>query len=225
MEQTMTLFRRISDILTANLNDLVDHFENPERMLRQAIREMDDAIDAATMAAARSIASEKLLEKQIDSGRAQVARWRRASEAAVAAGDDERTRRALTRRRQQERLIELLDEQLSAAHELSARWRRRIDAMKHKRADAARMLIDLAASKNIAQLDLRRGAHSFSSAANPVFYRFGRLRERVERVLAEAEAVLEIAGDDDPFADRDDMESEAIEIELLELKQRQTAGE
>ena len=218
----MTLFRRISDILTANLNDLVDRFEDPEKMLRQAVREMDDAIDAATMAAARSIAGEKLLEKQIDSGRAQVARWRRAAEAAVAAGDDERARRALTRRRQQGRLIELLEEQLAAAHELSARWRRRIDAMKHKRADAGRRLIDLAASQNVAQLDLRH-AHTFSRATSPVFYRFGRLRERVERALAEAEVLLEIADDHDQSGDRDDLESDAIEVELLELKQRQTA--
>jgi phage shock protein A len=220
----MTLFRRISDILTANLNDLVDRFENPERMLRQVLREMDDAIDVATMAAARSIASEKLLEKQIDAGRTQTARWRRAAEAAVAGADDERARRALTQRRQQERLIRMLEGQSVAAHELGARWRRRIDAMKHKRADAGRILIDLVASQNVAQLDAHH-AHAFSGATGPVFYRFGRLRERVERVLAEAEAVLEIAAEDDPSRDRDDLDSDAIEVELLELKQHQTAGE
>jgi phage shock protein A len=219
----MTLFRRVSHILTANLNDLVDRFEDPEQMLRQTIREMEDAIDAATLAAARSIASEKLLEKQIESGRAQAARWQRAAEAAVAADDDDRARRAIVRRREQERLIEVLEEQRSATQEMSGRWRRRIDAMKYERADAGRMLIELAAHESLAQADPLRGAQAFGSTTGAISYRFARQRERIERALAEAEAVLEIAGDDDGLADRDG-ETDAIEVELLELKQCHAAA-
>ncbi|HWB09825.1 MAG TPA: PspA/IM30 family protein [Pirellulales bacterium] len=219
----MTLFGRISDILQANLNDLVDRFENPGKMLRQAIREIDDAIDAATIAAARSIASEKLLEKQIDSARAQAARCQPAAEAAVAAGDDERARRALSRRRQEEQRIELIEEQRASAHEVSVRWRRRIEAMKHKRADAGRMLIELAAAESVAQLRPGHDAGVFRRVASPAFDRFGRLHARVERALAEAEAVFEIASDGDWLADRNELEDEAIEVELLELKQRRVS--
>ena len=40
----MGIFHRVSDIISANINDLVDRFEDPERMLRQAIREMQESI-------------------------------------------------------------------------------------------------------------------------------------------------------------------------------------
>jgi phage shock protein A len=208
----------MSHILTANLHDFVDHFEDPETMLRQTIREMDDAIDAATMAAARSIAAEKLLDKQIETGRAQVARWQRVAEAAVADDDDDRARRALARRREQERCVDLFAEQRAASQEASARWRRRIDAMKQKRADAGRLLIELAARESLAHADALRPARAFDSASSPVFYRFVYQRERLERALAEAEAVLEIT--DDESADGDCLQTDAIEAELLELKQR-----
>jgi phage shock protein A len=216
----MTLFRRMSDILAANLNDLADRLEDPGKMLRQAVREMDDTIEAATVAAARLIASEKLLEKQIVSARADAGRWQRTAEAAVAAGDDKRARRALSRRRQQEQLIELVEEQLAAARDASVRWRRRIDAMRRKRADAGRMLIELAATESVLQLNPTHGAQAFRSVASPAFHRFGRLRQRAEQALAEAEAAFEIAAEDDWLTAGDEVESEAIEVELLRLKQR-----
>ncbi len=61
----MRLFQRIGDIIAANLNDLVDRFEDPEVMLKQAIREMDTMIDGATASAVRAIATERLLSKDL----------------------------------------------------------------------------------------------------------------------------------------------------------------
>ena len=61
----MRLFQRISDIIAANLNDLVDRFEDPEAMLRHAIREMETMIEEATGGAARAIAGERLLARDL----------------------------------------------------------------------------------------------------------------------------------------------------------------
>ena len=57
----MGLFRRFGDILSANLNDLVDRFEDPEKMLRQAIREMEQAVASGLNSAAKVVANERLL--------------------------------------------------------------------------------------------------------------------------------------------------------------------
>ena len=61
----MRLFQRIGDIIAANLNDLVDRFEDPEVMLKQAIREMETMIEGATGGAARAIAGERLLARDL----------------------------------------------------------------------------------------------------------------------------------------------------------------
>lgn len=213
----MPLIRRINTILTANLNDLVDRFEDPEKMLRQAIREMDDAIAAATSAAARSIAGQKLLDKEIESRHAQAARWQRNAVSAVGARDDERARRALTRRLEQERLAEILEEQRAAAETMIARLRRRIEAMKRKRADARHVLIELAARHCVAQAQRRLGDTFLCDSSAGVFDRFERLRQRVELAEAEAESLLELSADES-LTDRDDEDSEAIEQELTKLK-------
>ena len=91
----MGIFRRVNDIISANLNDLVDKFEDPEKMLKQAIREMEESIEEATAAAAKAIASERLLEKETAQHELQSVRWHERAERAVKAGDDELDRKSV----------------------------------------------------------------------------------------------------------------------------------
>ncbi|MEX0715394.1 MAG: PspA/IM30 family protein, partial [Planctomycetaceae bacterium] len=73
----MRIFARISDIISANLNDVIDRFEDPEAMLKQAVREMEQALDSTTDAAAKAIASERLLVRQLDGHRGEIDRQER----------------------------------------------------------------------------------------------------------------------------------------------------
>ena len=63
----MSIFKRISDIITANLNDMMESYEDPEQMLRQATREMEDAIAEAKPSVAKAMAHEKRISKQLAS--------------------------------------------------------------------------------------------------------------------------------------------------------------
>jgi phage shock protein A len=58
------IFKRISDVLAANLNDLIDRVEDPERMVKQIIREMEDNIRIAEEGVIEAMASEKQLHTQ-----------------------------------------------------------------------------------------------------------------------------------------------------------------
>ena len=69
------LFKRISDVLTANLNDLVDRVEDPERMIKQLIREMEENVNSAREGVIDALASEKQLAKELDSQRRQAVDW------------------------------------------------------------------------------------------------------------------------------------------------------
>lgn len=66
------LFKRISDVIAANLNDLVDRVEDPERMIKQLIREMEENISSAREGVIDAVASEKQLAKELDSQRQQA---------------------------------------------------------------------------------------------------------------------------------------------------------
>ena len=69
------LFKRISDVIAANLNDLVDRVEDPERMIKQLIREMEENISSAREGVIDAVASEKQLAKELDSQRRQAGEW------------------------------------------------------------------------------------------------------------------------------------------------------
>ena len=98
----MRLFQRIGDIIAANLNDLVDRFEDPEVMLKQAIREMETMIEGATGGAARAIAAERLLARDLSDHEQKAASWRGRAEEAVVRGDDALARQAIARAHEHE---------------------------------------------------------------------------------------------------------------------------
>ena len=69
-ERLMGIFQRISDILSANMNELTEQFEDPEKMLKQAIREMEDSIAEVTQQTAKAMAHEKTLSRELERNRA-----------------------------------------------------------------------------------------------------------------------------------------------------------
>src|SRR5262249_43456019 len=87
-EGAMGLFRRVNDIISANLNDMMERYEDPEKMLRQAVREMEEAIAVARKETAQAMASGKLVAKGLaDHGR-QGRDWQgRAGEGGGAGGE------------------------------------------------------------------------------------------------------------------------------------------
>src|SRR5262249_3274464 len=101
----MGLFQRISDIISANLNEMTEGFEDPELMLKQAIREMEQSIADATQETAKVLANEKLLARESSTNRKQAAEWHQKAEQAVAAGDDSLARKALARKQEHQKLV------------------------------------------------------------------------------------------------------------------------
>jgi len=220
----MGIFRRVNDIVTANLNDLVDRFEEPETMLRQAIREMESSIADATGAAAKAIASERLMSKQFTEHERQATEWQERAEQAVRAGDDELARHALRRKRDHDQLARALSDQLTAARESGDRLRRQVDAMKAKHAEARRKLATLTARCKVAHARkslLAAGSHH-STVGFDAFARFERMRDKVDQTEAEADALAELcvspSFDCDAFTQRDD--EAIIDSELAAIKQR-----
>src|SRR5258708_27862742 len=93
----MGVFSRISDLLTANLNALLDRAENLEVMLEQMIREMEESHARARRYAAAAIAAESRLRRDRDDNRGQAEQWKARAREALAAGREELARRALAR--------------------------------------------------------------------------------------------------------------------------------
>lgn len=226
----MGLFSRIGDIISANLNDLTDSFEDPEVMLRQAIREMETSINEVTEQTAKAMASQKTMQRELDRNRQQAEQWQGRAERAVAEGDDELARRALSRKREHEKLAAALEDQLAATRDSVGTLRRQLDAMKAKLAEAKRSYATLSARKRAADFRKKMSAEldrTPSSADSDAFSKFDRLREKVEQAEAEAEALAELrqglgpAGTQEAEVDVDFDTDLDIDAELAELKRKQ----
>jgi len=223
----MGIFKRISDILSANLNDLTEGFEDPEKMLRQAIREMEESIASATQETAKALANEKVLSKELENNRIQGQKWQSRAEQAVESGDDELAKKALKRKNEHDKLVTALEDQMDSANSATQSLRRQLDGMKAKLSEAKRNLATLSARQRAA--DFRKkmqtvGSEFQSELDDDAFAKFDRLKSRVEQAEAEAEAMAELSGKPEPDFDLEEEfasdESAEVDAQLAEMKKK-----
>lgn len=221
----MGIFKRISDIVSANLHDLAEEYEDPELMLKQAVREMEESIADATQQTAKAMANEKTLDRELQRNRQQADQWRERAEKAVESGDDDLARKALARKIEHEKLMAALQDQLASAAEASQSLRRQLDGMKAKVAEAKRNLATLSARKRAADFR-KRMEHTTAGVSTEIsddaFAKFQRLKGRVEQAEAEAEALAELRGGTSPPDDDREMADVGADVsaELAELKRK-----
>ena len=223
----MGLFQRISDIISANLNEMTESMEDPETMLKQAIREMEQSISDATHETAKVLANEKLMARELANNEQQALDWQSKAEKAVAAGDVGLARKALTRKQEHQKLVIALRDQLSSAQDASRTLKHQLEGMQAKLSEAKRNLSTLSARQRAA--DFKKKMHTTpsvleSSGADDAFSKFERMREKVERAEAEADALAELRGGRD-LSSADPVEfgsaNDEIDIELEMLKKQQ----
>jgi phage shock protein A len=210
------------------LNDLVDRFEDPEVMLRHAIREMESAVEGATAAAARAVAGERLLSKDLADHERKALGWRAAAEDALTRGDDDRARQAIARAHEHEALGQALAGPRSSAEKTAETLRGQVEAMRRKLAEARQKLAALSARRQVVEAGraLRGGCLETPGGVRG-FARFERMRRRVEQAEAEAEALAELCEDaaPDPDSPTDPREhARRVEADLTAMRERLRAA-
>ena len=110
----MSIFTRFKDIVNSNINSLLDKAEDPEKMLRLMIGEMEDTvIDLKTTTAAR-MAEAIRSEKKVDEAKATVDRWQARAELAIEKGKDDLAREALVEKKHAQEAYERALENISS---------------------------------------------------------------------------------------------------------------
>ncbi len=218
----MGIFQRTTDILAANVNDLIDRFEEPERMLRHALREIEALVATTSSAVARSIATEKLLAKTRDEHSARADEWQRRAATAVDASDEALARRAIARTLDHQQAMLAAEGQLAAARETNRVLRRQLDLLRDKHASARSRLMMLTARQMAAEAQ-RQMFSTFLAPSGPgrALARFERFYQQVEFAQAEAAALVELEthGEEDLESEFDRRAVEgAVEDELARLK-------
>jgi phage shock protein A len=222
----MGIFSRISDIFTANLNALLDRAENPEVMLDQMIREMEDSLARARRFAASAIAAESRLRRDRDDNRGQVEQWKDRAREALAAGREELARKALARKQDHDFLARSLDEEYAEAAQAGQSARTALQALEARLAEARGKQRALLARHRTAQVrvevyrHLDVGRANFGESQARFDRQVDRLTQRVEELAAEAE-LRDLSGLEAEFTDL--QRQRAIDQELEEMKRGRRA--
>lgn len=216
----MGLLERVSTLIRANLNDMVDRAEDPEKMIKQVILDMENQYLQVKTQVAVSIADQHILEKKQREQEATGKDWMRKAEIAVDKSQDDLARAALDRYQTAQRLCQSFQEQVNdqkvqvdtlknALVKLEdkleeAKSKREVLVARHRRGIA----LDKAAK---AQVAIGDGSKSAS---------FDRLKDRVNHTEATATAEIELLNDD--VADRLNRLDRDTEVErlLADLKTR-----
>ncbi|MCE9545066.1 MAG: PspA/IM30 family protein [Planctomycetia bacterium] len=190
----MGIVGRTGDIITANVNDALDRMENPERMLKQAVRQMDEEVVRHRHELATTIAACHALARQLSQGESLVELWSMRAAAAVRAGDDGLAKKAIARRLMHETGVAELRSQLDGAQTLRDTARAQIDTMQARHLAARRQLGTLTLRRRAADIQARAAQLQDGMALGcEVTSRLERLRRKVEIAEAVAESRAELA--------------------------------
>ncbi len=214
----MGITDRISRIIRANVNDLLDRAEDPEIMIDQILRDMASGIDDARGQVATMVAQEKLLAGDLAEAEKLATAWGEKAERAVAAGKDDLAREALRRKKDSSQNAELYAEQLSVQQHAVARLKQQLGDLESKyQATLSQRDSLLARQKRArAQRQITEQISSFSPFDPTADLE--RMERKIRQDEAEAAALLELddTSFDQQFAELD-MDDE-IEAELASLK-------
>jgi len=147
----MRILSRFSDILVANIHALLDRVENPEAMIGQVIREMEDGLAVARSYAACGIAVERRLARELAQQPSTIEFWRTRAGAAVKANRDDLARLALARKKEHEALAADLENQYTGALKTATEVRASLCALEAALAAARRKQHSLIARHRAAQ--------------------------------------------------------------------------
>ena len=219
----MGVFSRLSDIVNSNLNSMLDKAEDPEKIVRLIIQEMEDTLVEVRANAARAIADKKEITRKRDEFGKRAKEWESKAELAIGKGRDDLAKGAIAAKRKAEEMIGLLDDELKAIDETVEKTNGDLDKLQGKLKEARAKQRSLEVRRNAASDAVRISRQVHDGRIDEALARFERYERRIDELEAEAEsyALGRPRTLEDEFAE---LEAEdAVKADLDALKARLAA--
>jgi phage shock protein A len=220
----MALLERVSTLIRANLNDMIDKSEDPEKMIKQVILDMQNQLLQVKTQVAIAIADQHLLEKKRKENEDATADWRRKAEMAVDKKQDDLARAALERSITYEELTKSFAQQVADQKAEVDNLKVALNKLEAKMAEAQNKSDLLIAQHRRARALNKANDAQVAIGDGSKAAVYDRLKHKVARDEAVAQAKTEMITDsiDDRFAAME--KEEAIDKLLADIKSRRAAG-
>lgn len=191
----MSIFQRITNLLRANINDLLDRAEDPEKMIKQMIMDMEESVREGKVALAAAITEEKKLKAAYEENLEQANSWFNKAELAMEKGEENLAREALRRRKTHDDNGNSFKAQWEEQRKTVAAMREDVDALESKLAEAKAKKDILIARKRRAEASKKVNESLAGISKNNAFETFARMEEKIEHMEAQAQAAAEVRQD------------------------------
>ncbi len=208
----MGVFSRFLDIVNANINALLDKAEDPEKMIRLMIQEMEDTLIELKSSAAAKMATLAKSKREYNEFEEEMKRWQARAELAISKGREDLAREALLAKRQISERLEPLLAQIASSEELISVAKSEIDQIEQKLASVKQKyqtMVDRAnraKEEEVVNTTMRRSTDD----------RFAEMQDQIDRMQASNELNRRNASLDEQFRKLEEMEE--LEAELAELR-------
>ncbi len=216
----MGIFSRLSDIVNSNINAMLDRAEDPEKIVRLIIQEMEDTLVEVRSNAALALADRKEVGRKKEEFLRRAKEWEAKAELAISKGRDDLAKGAIAARRKAEEMIELLDQELKAIEAAVEKTNDDLAKLQAKLKEARAKQRSLEIRQNVASDSVRISRQVHDGRIDEALARFDRYERRIDELEAESEswALGRPRTLEDEFAE---LEAEdAVNAELNELKRR-----
>ena len=212
----MNVFKRIHDIFSSNVNHALDKMENPSKMIRYSITQMEDTLEKAKESAAETLCTIKGREKALDEYKATETRWEVRAQMAVKEGKDELAKEAISERKKTATRIKEIEEELVTLKEISASQQTQITKLAEKLQEVKAKERTLVARAEHAKekIEMEKQINSFD--CSDAVKRFNEMEEKVERLEAEASVASQSNKIEASFVNLE--QDASIEAEFKDLK-------
>lgn len=217
----MAIFERISDLVRANINDLIDKAENPEKMVKQIIIDMEDQLRKATQGLGTAMGSLNQVKKQLANAQEQSATWQSKAKTCLEQGNEELAKQALENKVKQDKMVDQYKEMTTSMEVQVNQIKEQVDLLKQKLEEARSKQAMLVARSQMADAKSKMAKTLGNMDSSSAFAKMDKMEEKIAQKEAQADAFSEISGvqesQNDPFAQIE--KENSINAELEKLKQ------
>ncbi|QSX31242.1 MULTISPECIES: phage shock protein PspA [Shewanella] len=216
----MGIFSRFADIINSNISALLDKAEDPEKMVRLIIQEMEDTLVEVRSTSAKVLAEKKELLRRIARVQEQVQDWQDKAELALSKDREDLAKAALVEKQKAANLADTLEQELAVVEEHILRLKEEIAQLQEKLADAKARQKTIIMRKQTASSRLEVKKQLDSSKIDTAMMKFEQYEARVESLEAQVESydLGRKSSLEDEFAALKAEDSVTAELEALKAK-------